>query len=228
MINIKIDTLYGGVPAPIGGRGAPSSINKLQLAAPWTLTRTGLMGDEQGDTRHHGGFEKALHHYPKDHYATWISELPHCADRLSKVPAFGENISALGITEDDVCVGDILKLGNVTLQISQGRQPCWKLNEVFAVKDMARRVQSSGRTGWYYRVLEPGTINPGDTLHLLERPQPSWPLTRIISLLYCQTENYDELEELSLVAELTESWKKLAERRVAKRKIEDWTPRLEK
>lgn len=70
------------------------------------------------------GIEKALHHYPKNHYLAWISEPPDCASRIARVPAFGEYISTLGITEADVCVGDIFKLGNATLQISQGRQPC--------------------------------------------------------------------------------------------------------
>ncbi len=222
-----ITTLYAGRPDPIGTRGKFSAINKSSVSPPWRIARTGLAQDEQADARNHGGVEKALHHYPFDHYSTWATELPGCANRFREAPAFGENISTRGITEVDVCVGDILQVGQVTLQVSQGRQPCWKLNEVFGTKDFARRVQSSGRTGWYYRVLETGRIRQGDVLRFIHRPQPDWPLSRLNELLFHRTDCYDELEFLSTVAELADGWRRLAARRVANRRVEDWSARLD-
>lgn len=154
-----VGLLVGGVK-PLGKRGAPSGIVKSPVEHPVFLSRNGLEGDAQGDTGRHGGPEKAVHHYPFDHYREWQSEIgPHSL--LDRPGAFGENVSTAGLTEADVAIGDIFRLGHALIQVSQGRQPCWKLNERFADARMARRVQEAGRTGWYYRVLEEGAVAPG-------------------------------------------------------------------
>ena len=222
-----ISSMYAGKVQPLGARQAPSGIAKVPLAGPWTIVETGLAGDAQGDLVNHGGPEKALHHYPHDHYAVWAKEMPELAPMLGRAPAFGENISGEGMTEVDVRIGDIYRVGEVLLQVSQGRQPCWKLNERFGIKDMARRVQATGRTGWYYRVLQPGMISPGDTLDLIERPQPGWPLTRLIDLLYRRTLAYDELAVVADMPELAANWRGMAQRRIANRAVENWDRRLE-
>lgn len=225
-MGIAIDRLYAGRPRPLGPRAAPSAILKVAVPEPWTVTRTGLIGDEQGDKVHHGGPEKALHHYAREHYAVWIADIPEIAPLLSAAPAFGENISTLGMTEANVCVGDVFRVGSVVLQVAQGRQPCWKLNAKFQRTDMAFRVQKSGRTGWYYRVLEEGTISPGDTFEMLDRPRAEWPLARILSLLYERTLALDELAALSEVSELAPGWRDLAAKRVKSRSVESWSTRL--
>ncbi|MEO0913788.1 MAG: MOSC domain-containing protein, partial [Pseudomonadota bacterium] len=162
----RIERLFVGQVRGFGGNGRTSAIDKQPIPGPWHIATTGLRGDEQADTRHHGGPDKALHHYSRDHYATWRRELPAAREALRTAPAFGENISTHGLSEADICIGDVFCLGDVILQVSQGRQPCWKLNIRFGVSDMALRVQRSGRTGWYYRVLEPGVVEPGDILRL--------------------------------------------------------------
>lgn len=218
--------MFAGTPVPFGLRGQPSAIAKKPLNGPWTIGKDGLCGDSQGDLVHHGGPEKALHHYPRDHYATWLTEIPELQTTLAALPAFGENISTLGMTEDLVCVGDIYRAGTALLQVSQGRQPCWKLNTRFGRDDIAMRVQSTGRTGWYYRVLEIGLIKPGDVLTLQSRPQPNWPLSRILQLLYRRTLDLEELHALANVQELADGWKLLAETRARSRRVEDWNSRL--
>lgn len=221
-----LDRMFAGQVRDFGDRGRTSAIVKHQIPGPWTVSENGLVGDEQADRRHHGGPEKALHHYCADHYGDWARDLPAAVSVLESPPAFGENISTHGVTEADVCIGDIFRVGRVTLQVSQGRQPCWKLNARFGVSDMAYRVQSTGRTGWYYRVLESGVIAPGDALRLLDRPQPEWTLQRTSELLYRRTDAFAELDALSHVPELTDSWRTLAARRLASRRVEDWTARL--
>ncbi len=221
-----LDAMFAGKPAPLGERGELSAIGKTSLAPPWTISLNGLVGDEQADPVHHGGPDKALHHYARDHYPAWALEVPAMGARLAQAPAFGENISTLGLTENDVCIGDVVRLGVVCLQIAQGRQPCWKLNARFGVPDLARRVQTTGRTGWYYRVLEPGRIEPGTAFVLEDRPQPDWLLSRVIALLYTRTEAYDDLAALSRLPQLAEGWRQLAARRVANRRTEDWSARL--
>ena len=226
-MTIALDAMFAGTPRPLGPRGILSSITKTRIAGPWQITATGLVGDAQADTINHGGLDKALHHYPFEHYVTWARDLPHIASILQHVPAFGENISTRGMTENTVCIGDIYAVGAVRLQIAQGRQPCWKLNARFNVPDMAYRVQKTGRTGWYYRVLTPGIIEPASTLRLEHRPQPQWPLARLIDLLYKRTTAFDELATVAALPELTEGWRKLASRRVATRNVESWKSRLD-
>lgn len=223
---ITVDAMFAGAPRPLGPRQVPSAIEKVARPGPWTITTEGLDGDTQADAKNHAGPEKAVHHYPHEHYEQWARELPQLAPILARVPAFGENISTRGLTEETVCVGDVYQIDSVRLQIAQGRQPCWKLNARFAIPDMAVRVQKSGRTGWYYRVLEPGPIDPGAELRLIDRPQPDWPLARIIELLYARARAFDEIAALADVPQLAEGWRKLAVRRVASRKVESWSRRL--
>src|SRR5690606_20282838 len=122
--------------------------------------------------------DKAVHIYARDHYAAWRRELPHRAASL--VPGgFGENLVVPGIDETAPCLGDRLRLGSAIVEVSQGRQPCWKLSIRFNQTDMPRRVQDSGRTGWYFRVLEEGEVEAGCMLTLLDRPHPAWTIARI-------------------------------------------------
>lgn len=225
-MRLAIETLYAGALASLGPQGVPSGIRKRALPGPWQVTRTGLVGDRQGDTRHHGGPEKALHHYARDHYAAWREEDRALCDLLASPPAFGENISTVGATEEDVCLGDTYALGEVLLQVSQARQPCWRLNLRFERGDMALRVQTSGRTGWYYRVLREGWIATGSELVLVERPRPEWPLARVLDLLYRHPLERAALAELAEVPELTPSWRGLATRRLKTGKVESWDERL--
>lgn len=214
-----------GTIQPLGAKGHSSGIAKTPAEGPWQITRVGLLGDAQADLKNHGGPEKAVHHYPREHYDVWRSELGEHA-LLDGPGAFGENISTAGWTEHSVHIGDIVRFGSALLQVSQGRQPCWKLNVRFGRDDVAYRTQSSGRTGWYYRVLKEGTAEPGDQFILTERPRPEWPLSRLLTLLYRDKERYGELQEMAEIPELATGWQALAARRVQGRTTEDWTSRL--
>jgi len=224
-LQARIEAVLAGRAVEYTRPGSRSAIAKTPLDGPVQVGPEGLAGDEQGDRRVHGGPDKAIHHYPRDHYACWAAELG--AHPLLGAPgAFGENISTLGLTEADVCLGDRLRLGTAVVEVSQGRQPCWKLSDRFGIADMARRVQDSGRSGWYYRVLEPGQVAAGDALVLLERPHPEWPLLRLAELLYRRTQDRDELRAV-LELPLVPSWRTLFERRLAQRATESWDSRLQ-
>jgi Uncharacterized protein conserved in bacteria len=220
----RVEAVLTGRAVDYTRPGSRSAIAKRPRQGPVLAGPEGLDGDEQGDRRVHGGPDKAIHHYPHDHYAAWRAELgPH--PLLEAPGAFGENISTRGVTEADLCLGDRLRLGAAVVEVSQGRQPCWKLSDRFVIADLARRVQDSGRTGWYYRVLEPGPVQAGDVLELLERPWPDWPLTRLAGLLYRRT-----LDRAGLVAALAlplvPSWRKVFERRLEQGRTENWDVRL--
>ncbi|HBK45810.1 MAG TPA: MOSC domain-containing protein [Xanthomonadaceae bacterium] len=205
--------------------GSRSAIAKSPVPGPVEVGAQGLQGDEQGDRRVHGGVDKAVHHYPREHYAAWRAELGG-HPLLERAGAFGENLSGQGLTEADVCLGDRFRLGTALVEVSQLRQPCWKLSDRFAVADMARRVQDTGRTGWYYRVLEPGRVAAGDRIELLERRHPAWPLARIAEVLYRRRTEPQLIREL-LALPLVPSWRTLFERRLAQGAVESWDSRLQ-
>ncbi|UNK57185.1 MOSC domain-containing protein [Pseudoxanthomonas daejeonensis] len=220
----RIDAVLVGRAVDYTRPGSRSAIDKHPLAGPVGVGLEGLAGDEQGDRRVHGGPDKAIHHYPRDHYATWQGEVG--AHPLLMAPgAFGENISTTGITEADVCLGDRLRLGTALVEVSQARQPCWKLSDRFGIADMARRVQDTGRCGWYYRVLEPGIVQASDVLALVERPHVDWALPRLSELLYRRTLDRDELRG-ALALPLVPSWRRLFERRLEQGDTESWESRL--
>lgn len=226
-MDVAIRAVLVGPVAPLGRKGTPSGIAKAPVSDPVAIGPLGLSGDAQADARHHGGPEKAVHHYALDHAAAWRAELPDPPALLGQPGAFGENLSSLGLTEAEICIGDVLRAGGALLQVSQARQPCWKLNERFGVPDMARRVQASGRTGWYYRVLEPGMVAAGDRLRLVARPCPSWPLARLLRVFYVDRLDRAALTEIAALAPLSESWRQLAARRLERAAVEDWSARLD-
>ncbi|MCS3748721.1 MOSC domain-containing protein YiiM [Xanthomonas arboricola] len=220
----RIDHVATGVARDFTRPGSRSAIDKRAVDGSVAIGVEGLVGDEQGDRRVHGGPDKAIHHYPRDHYAAWRNEIGAHA-LLEAAGAFGENLSSTGLTEATVCLGDRFTLGTAVVEVSQLRQPCWKLSDRFGVRDMARRVQETGRTGWYYRVLQPGAVASGDTLALQERPHPQWSLSRLQQVLYAREVDVAAITEL-LRLPLVPSWQALFERRLQRSEVESWSRRL--
>ena len=196
-----------GRPRPLPHSRHSSSLGRQRVDAI-EVSASGVPGDDFDDRRHHGGDEKALHHYPLEHYSAWQAEWPHLHARFV-AGAFGENVSTQGITEADVCVGDIMRMGACVVQVSQGRQPCWKLNAAFERTDMASQAQDHGRLGWYYRVLEPGQIRAGMPIELLERPHPAWPIAKVHRAIFQKMHSDEDLKALSRLAFLSPRWKQL-------------------
>ncbi|WP_341663166.1 MOSC domain-containing protein [Vibrio sp.] len=220
----KVNSVLVG-KAEVFAHGARSAIDKKVVEGRQSVSFLGLVGDEQGDPRFHGGVEKALHIYPTEHYSKWVKELGD-RDIFHHIGAFGENISSSGVTEKDICIGDKIRIGSTLLEVSQGRMPCWKLNVRFDQKDMAKRLQNSLRTGWYFRVIQEGNIGQDDDIILCDRPYPEWSLARIMSPIFEGCLDITELQRLAQLP-LVESWKTLVMRRMNDRLLEDWSPRIE-
>lgn len=218
-ISAKLLSLRIGRVQVFGPNGQPSAIDKQAARSQVEVSTLGLVGDKQADTLHHGGTDKALHHYPFEHYKAWAAALPSRA-HFFKAGGFGENLCTLGVDEDSVCLGDVFQLGTAIIQVSQGRTPCWKLNHRFGFADMVRRVQDSGRTGWYYRVLAEGSIAPEGELSLIERPYPDWTLARLINVLHHDQPDRKALARLAELPLLASSWREKAEKRLATGQIE--------
>jgi MOSC domain-containing protein YiiM len=225
-----MNKIVGRVGAVLLGRAVPytrgvlSAIAKQAQSGAVQVGPLGLVGDEQGDTKFHGGPDKAVHLYASAHYPDWRAELGDLPV-LASVGAFGENLAVDGVSEETVCIGDQWRIGSVVLEVSQGRQPCWKLNDRFGVPDMARRLQDTLRTGWYCRVLEAGELAAGDDAILLARPCPDWSIARMMEVLYRPCLEAEPLNAL-LALPLVPGWRSLIERRLASGQIEDWEKRL--
>lgn len=202
-----MQSLQCGKVCPFRGTDEPSAIVKTPVEGPVRVHRLGLAGDEQADLAVHGGPDKAIHHYAHDHYAFWREALaghPLLATR----GAFGENVSTDGLTEEAVCIGDRWRLGTALVEVSQGRQPCWKVDHRFGGARVNAAMVRERNAGWYYRVIEEGSVCAGDPLQLVERPWPQWTVRRVFGLLIAGDHKRDRagLEALAEVTALAEPW----------------------
>lgn len=168
---MKITALFAGKPQPFGPRKSLSSIVKSPHEQLHISTE-GALEDEQGNKKLHGGVEMALHQYAQDSYSALQKAFPSIAEKL-QFGSIGENISAPAMTDDNVYIGDIYKMGEVSLQVSSPRAPCSRINQRYGLKKIDVFILKQGITGWYLRVLEGGVIKVGDKLslqHRLEKP----------------------------------------------------------
>lgn len=203
----RINTVLIGKAVLFGPKGELSAFKKTSTDKCVDVTTVGLRGDEQADLKNHGGIDKAILHYAYDHYSVWKNEKPELNDQLQLPGAFGENISTHGLTENDVCIGDRFSLGSAEVEVSQGRQPCWKLGHRFADKHMVRAVVETGRCGWYYRVVTSGKVRVNDPIKLLSRPNPYWTVAKVFGLLIGGRSDINEIIKLSELEHLSEHWR---------------------
>ena len=176
---------------------------KEPIPGPVRVTQRNVVGDGQADLVNHGGIDKAVLIYSAEHYPYWCAELG-----LDQMPfgAFGENLTISGLTEHDVNIGDVWKIGEVLFEVSQPRQPCWKLARRWRIKDLPARVVETGRSGWYLRVRTEGEITPGLPAELIERPNPDWSIVRANRVMYFHKYDPDERAALARVPGLSTSW----------------------
>jgi MOSC domain-containing protein YiiM len=218
-----------GVTAPLNG-GVSSAINKQPITSLRECTTDGLAGDEQADHRHHGGIDRALHYYPQEHFAYWKTFWK--AMRLPSSPtpfkpgAFGENLSDTGMTEEQVHIGDIFTLGEAVIQISQPRSPCFKLNIRFGYPQMSLILQTSGKTGWLFRILKPGIVQPGDQLTKQEEDEARITVKACLDTLYNQPFSAERLTLLVEHPALSKGWRRHASNWIDNTLADDWSRRL--
>lgn len=205
----RVVSIHMGKVAPLGPERVPSGFVKQAVQGPVTVTTSGLVGDEQADLSVHGGPDKAVYGYGTANYVGWREDYPQ--HRHLFVPGgVGENLAIEGMREDDLCIGDIHAVGTAKMQVCQPRQPCFKLALRFNDKHMLKAMIRSGRSGWYYRVLQEGTIQPGNSVELVERPNPNFPFARLVELISFGKVTTAELEQMQNMPGLALNWRQRA------------------
>jgi MOSC domain-containing protein YiiM len=189
-----IEAVCTGTARPFNGAEL-SAIAKYPREERVQVLPHGLAPDEQVDKQHHGGPEMALHLYPLDHHKFWRGVIGE-HELLAQPGSFGSNLAVSGITEGDVHIGDRFRAGSALLEISQPRQPCWKIEHRFGHNGMVARIIETSRAGWFFRVIEAGNVAAGDTLERVSLGNTDWSVARCFAAIFCKDATRCELEEL--------------------------------
>jgi MOSC domain-containing protein YiiM len=190
-----------------------SGIYKHSVDQPIALHAEGVHGDEVADLVHHGGPDKAVCVYSLAHYPHWEQVL----GRKMAYGAFGENFTVGGLLEEDVCIGDTFRAGSALVQISQPRIPCWKLAMKWGLESLPRLAATSGKTGFYFRVLEPGTAQAGDRLIRVKRHPAGVTVAEANRVMHRDKQDLAGIRSLlDLRDVLAASWIEMLTKRLAK------------
>jgi MOSC domain-containing protein YiiM len=203
---VRLVSVNVGLPRDVDwhGRVVRTSIWKSPVRGPVRVTSLNLEGDEQSDLSVHGGAEKAVYAYPREHYEYWARELR--AQDLAW-GAFGENFTIEGLLEADIGIGDRIRVGSAEFLVTQPRVPCYKLGIRFGRDDMVKRFLRSGRSGFYLAVLREGEVAEGNPLEFTGRDDHGVTVADVAALYGGDSDNEDLLRRALEVPALPEIWK---------------------
>ncbi|MDP2877502.1 MAG: MOSC domain-containing protein [Holophaga sp.] len=206
MDEARIASIHLGRPTNyIDAKGVAwrTALIKEAVEGPVHLSEAGPAGDAVADTRHHGGYHQAVMVYSRAHQAYW-------RERFGLEIGFGglgENLSVEGLDDENVCIGDIFRAGSALLQVSQPRQPCNTLARYWQQPLLLPAIWETVRSGWYFRVLQEGSVRPGDSLERVERPHPEWTSARVLRAFRDGAIRSEEALAASELKFLTPGWK---------------------
>jgi MOSC domain-containing protein YiiM len=203
---MKIISVNVGLPREVVWKGitVQTAIFKEPVAGAVAIRELNLAGDQQADRTVHGGPDKAVYAYPVEHYEYWRKQLP---DVSFSWGAFGENLTTEGLSEDELSIGDLLRAGSAILQVTQPRMPCYKLQLRFNRDDMVKRFLTTGRSGFYLSVIEPGDVGRGSGVEILDRNPDRVTISDIVRLYLGQVRDPELLQRAVNVISLPENWK---------------------
>jgi MOSC domain-containing protein YiiM len=191
----------------------PSAIGKKEIEEVF-LGVNGFEGDTVAAKEFHGGPERAVCLYPLEHYSLWEEEF-HV--KIIK-PGFGENISVLGMKEEEICIGDIFQLGEAVIQVSQGRIPCAKISHFNRIEGLLDRVVQTGFTGYFFRVLQEGKVKSDSELTLLNKNDHKISVLFANRTYFHDRTNKEAIQRILAVKELAPVWRELLTNRLEKLK----------
>ncbi len=159
----------------IDGRTVMTAIAKRAVPGAVAVNPMGLAGDEQADPSVHGGLSKAVYAYPAEHYPFWqtVRAQAGVATWTDTLPpgALGENLTLIGLLENQAWVGDVLRFSDCELAISEPRFPCFKFNAVMGFKHALKLMAANAWCGFYLAVRSPGSLSAGESFELIPGPR---------------------------------------------------------
>jgi len=189
----------------IDGERVETGIFKTPVRGQIQMGKLNLQGDGQADLSVHGGPDKAVYVYPWENVLFWKAALSR--DDL-RPGSFGENLTVEGLTEDQVAIGDVLEIGTARLQVTQPRLPCFKLGLALGLSSFPKVFLESGRTGFYLRVLQEGTIQAGDPIHLVpSRGAARVTIAEFVEVYRTQQPAREQVARISSLTSLPGRWK---------------------
>ncbi|MGZ9896773.1 MOSC domain-containing protein [Shewanella gaetbuli] len=218
----QISGLYLGDEVQMHNHVA-SSINQKHQVDKLTVQFDRIIGNAEADPKHHGGLDRVIHHFPREHYGQYRRW--DLMSSFKDAPAMGENISTVGLNESQVNIGDIYQIGDVTVQVTQPRSPCFKLNLQFGHPEFALAMQQSKMCGWFYKVLSEGDIHQQDSLFLIERSSDI-SIAKAMEIYFLAEFDAQQYQYLLNCPGLAQSWVNSLTRRLQFNVIEDWQIRL--
>jgi len=184
------------------GKEVLTGIYKYPVNECLTLSIANVENDNVIDRKYHGGKDKACYIYSGLHYPDWKIKYPNLDWQYGM---FGENLTISNFNESEINIGDIFKLGSALVQITQPRQPCFKLGIRLNNSNAVKTFVNEEKPGAYVRIIEPGKVKTGDTMQLIEPKIDNFTLTEIFHFIYNATENIEQIKKAIKMPELAES-----------------------
>lgn len=211
MLNLKIKDIYIGCEKEYKRKNKTykSSYEKEPIFNSTYVNILGLEDDMQSDKQSHGGQDKALCIFTQGSY-DFFKEKYNIA--LSAC-AFGENITLFDCEDKDFCIGDRFSCGEAIFEITQPREPCWKISHILGIKELTALIAKEGRTGFYLRVIKEGKINKNDEFKLVSRKHENMNIEFVNKCYYNAKENQENIKDILECEELSSSYKKALEKR---------------
>jgi ferredoxin-NADP reductase/MOSC domain-containing protein YiiM/ferredoxin len=194
-----------GLPRDIewNGRTVHTGVWKDPVRGRCRVGRLNLDGDGQGDLAGHGGEQRAVFVYQIESYRYW-QEVLNRADFVNG--QFGENFTIEGLADDAVCIGDRYRIGTALFEVTQPRVTCYRVGIRMNEPRMPALLTSSGRPGFYFRVLQEGEVGAGDEIVKVGEAKEQMTVAEINALLYSPNHPHDQLERALRIGPLSTGW----------------------
>lgn len=212
---MRLLTISIGKPQPLkyGNRVVETGIYKMPVDGSVLIRTHGLEGDTQVDLKNHGGPDKAVYVYTLENYRFWEA-------RNSVSPylhgQFGENLTVEGMDDSQIHIGDVFTIGNAVMQVTQPRVPCFKLGLKFGDSHFVSEFMSSGRTGFYLRVLQEGYAQATDEIISTQTDPQRLCVSDAMKALQKGPEQRYWIEKVLSVNALSSAWREDMSRRLKK------------
>jgi len=190
------------------GKAVTTGIYKKPTDVPIFLGKENVRGDEVSDRRVHGGIFKACYLFSANQYPYWRDLYPNLNWTYGML---GENLTVENLDETQLYIGDIYKLGNALVQISQPREPCFKFAYKFGTEAVLQQFISHGYSGTYVKIIEEGEVKIGDHLELIKSSKEKISIFQLFELLYAKDKNKAHINSIKNSSALPQNLKKRLE-----------------